>query len=81
VQISELEQLVKDEIVQRKEKSYDVEEIEKRFLKTMKKAISELNEFMRALEGSALKPDFCCREPSVLEKIRAERSKKPEKVV
>ncbi len=79
MQISELEQLVKDEIVQRKDEGYEVEEIEKRFLRTEKKTISELSEFMRALEGSAPKLDFPYREPSELAKIRAECPKKPEK--
>jgi len=50
VQIGELEQLVKDEIVQRKEEGYDVAVVEKSFLKTEKKTILELNEFMRALD-------------------------------
>jgi len=80
VQIGELEQLVRDEIVQRKEEGYDVAVIEKRFLRTKKKTASRLNEFWKALESSRRKREFPYKEPSELEKIRVERPRKPERV-
>jgi len=80
VQVGELELLVRDEIVQRKEEGYDVAEIEKRFLRTKKKTVSKLNEFWKALESSRRKRSFPYKEPSELEKIRAARPKKPERV-
>jgi len=80
VQIGELEQLVKDEIAQRKEEGYDVAVTEKRFLGTKKKTVSKLNEFWKALENSPRKRGFPYKEPSELEKIKAECPRKPERV-
>jgi len=80
VQIKELEQIVKDEIVQRKEEGYDVAEIEKRFLKTEKRSVSQLNRFSKALENSLPRPDFVYREPSELQEIKAQRHRAFEKV-
>jgi len=80
VQIKDLEQIVKDEIVQRKEEGYDVAEIEKRFLKTEKRSVSQLNRFLKALENSLPRPDFVYREPSELQEIKAECPKRFEKV-
>lgn len=74
-----LEQIVKDEIVQRKEEGYDIEEIEKRFIEMKEKSVYELKEILEALEKSTIKHDYPYKEPSNLEEIRAERPKKLEK--
>ncbi len=79
MEIGKLEQIVKDEIVQRKEEGYDVEEIEKRFIEMKEKSISELEEILRALEKSTIRRDFPYKEPLSLEEIKAEQPKKPEK--
>jgi ADP-ribosylglycohydrolase len=71
---SELEQLVKDEIVQRKEEGYNVAEIEGSFRKAEDKNAPELYGFLRALENSSTKSSFPYREPSELEEIWAECS-------
>ena len=81
MQIKDIEQLVKDEITQRKEEGYDVTEIEARFQKTAEKTISELNESLSALGSSLPRPDFPYKEPSQLDEIKAERPKKPMKIV
>lgn len=79
MQLRELEQLVKDEIAQRKEEGYEVAEIEKGFLETERKTPSELTELLKALEESPVKSAFPYKEPSELEKIWAECPKKREK--
>jgi ADP-ribosylglycohydrolase len=79
VQIKELEQLVKDEIIQRKEEGYEIAEIEDRFIKTKEKTVSELEEFLKVLEKSTPKSDFPYKEPSNLEEIKAERPRELEK--
>jgi len=79
VQIKDLEQLVREEIIQRKEEGCDVIEIEKRFLKTERRTASTLNGFLKALGSLSAKPDFPCEEPSELREIRAQRPKEPEK--
>jgi len=80
MQVRDLEQLVKDEITQRKEEGYDVTDIENRFLKAERKDASELNEFLKALEKASPKPDFPYKEPSDLKEIKAEHPKKLESI-
>jgi len=80
VQLKELEQIVKDEIVQRKEEGYDVKEIEDRFLKAEERSAPVLNRFWKALEKSIPKPDFAYKEPSELHEIKADRPKVRRKI-
>jgi ADP-ribosylglycohydrolase len=80
MQVKELEQLVRDEITQRKEEGYDVTGIEDKFLKAERKDASELNGFLKALERASPKPDFPYKEPSDLKEIRAERLRELESI-
>jgi len=80
VEIKEIEQLVKDEITQRKEEGYDVTGIEESYLKTERKTASKLKGFLKALENLPLRPDFPYKEPSELTEIRSLRSREPEKI-
>ncbi|MFQ6095217.1 MAG: ADP-ribosylglycohydrolase family protein [Candidatus Bathyarchaeia archaeon] len=78
--IRELRQLVKDEIVQRREEGYDVAEVERRFSESEKKNIAELEGFLKDLETCMLRPDFHYEEPSDLNGIKAGRAKEPERM-
>ncbi len=80
MQIKDLEQLVKEEIIQRKEEGCDATEIEKRFTKTERRTASTLNGFLKALGTLSVKPDFPYEEPSELREIRAQRPMEPEKI-
>lgn len=75
----ELEQLVKDEITQKKEEGCEVSEIENKFL-TKKKSPKGLEELLRELERCVPRPSFQYKEPSDLPGIEAERPKEPEKI-
>ncbi len=77
MRVSDIEQIVKDEITQRREEGYDVTDAEERFAKTKVKSISELKEILSILENSPFRSDFPYREPSGLEEIRAERPEEP----
>jgi ADP-ribosylglycohydrolase len=79
MRVKDLEQIVRDEIVQRKEEGYDIADAEERFTRTKEKSISELKEILRILENSAFRSDFPYREPSNLEEIRAERPEEPKR--
>ncbi len=80
VSFEELEQLVIDEITQRREEGYDVNEIEGGFLERKKLSVQELEGFLKILEKSALRSDFHYKEPSDLQEIKAERPKEPERI-
>ena len=71
MQVRELEQLVKDEIKQKKEEGFDVSEIEKR----------SLEDILKALEDAPPRSDFLYVEPSGLEEIKAARAKELERTV
>lgn len=73
MRIEELEQIVKDEIRQRREEGYDTAEIEKR-------AELELKKILELLDKIPLRSDFPYKEPSDLQEIIAERPKTVEKI-
>jgi ADP-ribosylglycohydrolase len=81
MRIEEIKQIVRDEIIQKKEEGYDVTDIEKEFLKTEIKTETELKIFLDALERCPFKSDFPYKEPSDLQDIVAERPGKIERIV
>jgi ADP-ribosylglycohydrolase len=81
MRIEEIKQIVRDEIIQKKEEGYDVTDIEKEFLKTEIKTETELKIFLDALERCPFKSDFPYKEPSDLQDIVAERPGKIERMV
>lgn len=80
MRIDEIKQIVKDEMIQKKEEGYDVADIEERFLKTEIKTESELKEFFNSLEKCPPRSDFPYKEPSDLQEIVSERPRKIEKI-
>jgi ADP-ribosylglycohydrolase len=78
--IEEIKQIVRDEVIQRKEEGYDVTEVEEELSRVKVRTISELKSFLEALERCGLRPDFPYKEPSDLSEIVAERPRKLEKV-
>jgi len=81
MRIEEIKQIVRDEIIQKKEEGYDVTDIEKEFLKTEIKTETELKNFLDALERCPFKSDFPYKEPSDLQDMAAERPGKIERMV
>ena len=81
MQIKELEEIVKGEIIQRKEEGYDVTEVEEKFLGIKRKTASKLREILNALENCPFRSDFPYKEPSGLQEIIAERPEKLKKEV
>ncbi len=79
MRIEDLKQIVKDEIVQRREEGYDVAEVEERFLRIEDATLSELQGFLEALDECPLRSDFMYKEPSGLSEIIAERPRRLEK--
>jgi ADP-ribosylglycohydrolase len=73
----DLKQLVKDEIVQRKEEGCNVTKAQKALSKNKSKAPSKLKTIMTNLSKLTPMPDFPYKEPSLLAEIKAERLKGP----
>lgn len=80
VGLKELKQLLNDEIVQRREEGCNITEVERRLSESDQRNVTELEGFLKELEGCRLKPDFHYNEPSDLERIKAERPKEPERM-
>jgi ADP-ribosylglycohydrolase len=78
--VENLKQMVKDEIMQRKEEGYDVKEVEEKFSRIEIKTMVDLRNFLEALERCPFRSDFTYKEPSSLSEIVSERSRKLEKV-
>lgn len=73
-------QIIKDEIVQRREEGCDVIKIEQKFLGMQEKGYAELENLTKELEDLSPKDDFPYVEPSVLKGIRAARPIGPRKM-
>jgi len=80
MRIEDPKQLVKDELIQRKEEGYDVEEVKEKFSRIEIKTMADLRNFLEALEECPFRPDFPYKEPSSLLEIVGERPRELEKV-
>ena len=80
IDYSNLEQIVKDEIVQRREEGCNVTRIEQKFLGMKGKGYAELENLLKESEGLSPKADFPYVEPSDLRGIRATRPSGPRKM-
>lgn len=75
--VEELEQIVKYEIIQREEEGFDIREVKERFLKLREKSYDGLMNILKALELCSLRHGYLYKEPSSLSEIVVERPKNP----
>ncbi|MEM3479476.1 MAG: ADP-ribosylglycohydrolase family protein [Candidatus Bathyarchaeia archaeon] len=80
MRVEDFRQIVRDEMVQRREEGCDVTGVEEKASRIEDITLSELKALLEALEVCPLKPDFPYREPSDLPGIMAERPRKLEKI-
>jgi len=76
----DLRQMARDELVERKEEGYCVEEVEEKFSKIEIRTMADLRSFVEALERCPFRRDFPYREPSSFSEIVLERPRRLQKV-
>ncbi|MEM1581702.1 MAG: ADP-ribosylglycohydrolase family protein [Candidatus Bathyarchaeia archaeon] len=79
MRIEDLKQIVKDEIIQKREEGYDVAEVEERLQRIESATLPELKDFLEVLDRCPLRSDFMYKEPSDLSEIINERPRRLEK--